>query len=293
MYNWNGKSRGTPLGYRIFVFVLKKMGVLPAYFLLRFVTLYYFLFSYKSSKAIYYYFYQRLGFSRFKSIFKLYSNYYLFGQTLIDKVVIMSGIPNRFTIDFDGEENLRKMVEQKKGGLLLSAHVGNWEIAGHLFKRLNTKVNIVMYDGEDRQIKSYMDSVVGERTVQIILVKDDLSHIYAISEAFQKNEIVCMHADRFVEKNKTFSIDFLGEKAPFPMGPFILAAKFKVPVSFVFSMKETTLHYHFYATSVKDYSQFDKQQIMQEILKDFVLEMENKVMKYPEQWYNYYNFWQK
>ena len=293
MYKWDGKSRGTPLGYKIFVFVLNKMGVLPAYFILRFVALYFFLFSYKSSKAIYYYFHHRLGFSWFKSIYKLYTNYYLFGQSLIDKVVLMSGIPNQFTIDFDGEENLRKIVEQKKGGLLLSAHIGNWEIAGHLFKRLDTKVNIVMYDGEDSQIKSYLESVVGERPVQVILIKNDLSHIYAISEAFQKNEIVCMHADRFVEDNKTCPIDFLGEKAKFPMGPFVLAAKFKVPVSFVFSMKETTLHYHFYATPVKDYSIYDRKNITQEILKNFVLEMENKVTKYPEQWYNYYNFWQQ
>ena len=75
------------------------------------------------------------------------------------------------------------------------------------------------------------------------------------------------------------------------MGPFILAAQFKVPVSFVFAMKETKLHYHFYATPVKDYTQFDKKNMMQEILKDFVCEMENKVVQYPEQWYNYYNFW--
>ena len=69
----------------------------------------------------------------------------------------MSGIPNRFTFNFDGEENLRKMVELGKGGLLLSAHIGNWEIAGHLLKRLNTKINIVMFDGEVQQIKAYLD----------------------------------------------------------------------------------------------------------------------------------------
>jgi len=289
---WNGKSRGTPFGYKIFVWILNKLGVLPAYFVLRFVAVYYFLFSYNSSKAIYYYFHNRLGYSGIKSICKIYRNYYLFGQSIIDKVVLMSEIPNKFKIDFDGEENLRKIAALNKGGLLLSAHLGNWEIAGYLFKRLNTKINIVMFDGEEQKIKEYMGTVTGEKTVNVILIKNDMSHIYEISDAFQKNEIVCMHADRFIEGNKTASIDFLGEKAKFPMGPFVLAAKFKVPVSFVYSMKESALQYHFFASPIKNYSGKDRNAVMQEMQKDYVLELENKVLQYPEQWYNYYYFWQ-
>ena len=34
---------------------------------------------------------------------------------------------------------------------------------------------------------------------------------------------------------KQLSTDFLGEEARFPLGPFILAATFKVPVSYVFA----------------------------------------------------------
>ena len=289
---WNGKSRGTPLGYKIFVWILNKLGVLPAYFVLRFVAVYYFFFSYKSSKAIYYYFHNRLGYSAIKSFCKIYRNYYLFGQSIIDKVVLMSGIPNNFKIEFDGEENLKKIAALNKGGLLLSAHLGNWEIAGYLFKRLNTKINIVMFDGEEQKIKEYMGSVTGEKTVNIILIKNDMSHIYEISDAFQKNEIVCMHADRFIEGNKTASIDFLGEKARFPMGPFVLAAKFKVPVSFVYSMKENSLQYHFFASPIKNYSGVDRNAVMMEMQTDYVKELENKVLHYPEQWYNYYYFWQ-
>ena len=289
---WNGKSRGTPFGYKIFVWILNKLGVLPAYFVLRFVAVYYFLFSYNSSKAIYYYFHNRLGYSGIKSICKIYRNYYLFGQSIIDKVVLMSEITNKFKIDFDGEENLRKIAALNKGGLLLSAHLGNWEIAGYLFKRLNTKINIVMFDGEEQKIKEYMGTVTGEKTVNVILIKNDMSHIYEISDAFQKNEIVCMHADRFIEGNKTASIDFLGEKAKFPMGPFVLAAKFKVPVSFVYSMKESALQYHFFASPIKNYSGKDRNAVMQEMQKDYVLELENKVLQYPEQWYNYYYCWQ-
>lgn len=290
MPSWEGKSRGTRLGYSIFVGILKKAGVLPAYFLLRFVAAWYFLFSFSSSRIILDYF-RRLGYSRLKAFFSLYKNYYLFGQTLIDKIVVMSGIPNRFSFHFDGEENLRKMTATQKGGLLLSAHIGNWEIAGHLLKRLDTKIHIVMFDNEHERIREYLKSVTGESNAHIIVIRNDLSHIYEITEAFKNNELVCMHADRFLEGNKTLATDFLGQKARFPAGPFILASKFRVPVSFVFAMKESTLHYHFFATEIKNYDQEEKEAGIKTMLGDFTREMEKKVKEYPEQWYNYYDFW--
>ena len=290
---WQGKSKGTPLGYRIFVWILKNFGVLPAYFLLRFVVLYYFLFSFKSSRQIYSLYHHKLGYSRFSSVIKIYKNYYLLGQGIIDKIVIMSGIKNKFSFDFDGVENLRKIVALKKGGILLSAHIGNWDVAGHFFTHLETPVNIVLYDGEHEQIKKYLEGVTGKRRVNIIVIKNDLSHIYAISEAFDRNELICMHADRFIEGNKTLSADFLGDKARFPMGPFLLAFKFKVPVSFVFALKESKLHYHFFASQIKDYTKSPKEGVMQEMLNDFSKELEKKLKHYPEQWFNYYNFWQK
>jgi len=289
---WQGKSKGTPLGYRIFVWVLKTFGVLPAYFLLRFVALYYFFFSYKASRQIYYLYRHKLDYSGFSSIKNIYKNYYLLGQSIIDKVVVMSGIKNNFSFDFDGEENLRKIAAMQKGGILLSAHIGNWDVAGHLFKRLETPINIVLYDGEHEQIKQYLEGVTGKRSVKIIVIKNDLSHIYAISNAFANNELVCMHADRFIEGNKTMTSNFLGTPARFPMGPFLLAATFKVPVSFVFALKESTLHYHFFASEIKDYAGFSKESMMQEMLNDFAAEMEKKVKQYPGQWFNYYNFWE-
>ena len=291
MPSWQGKSKGTTLGYRIFVTILKHAGIFPAYFLLRFVAAYYFLFSWKSSKPIYYFFRNRLHYSPVKSLLRLYTNYYKFGQTLIDRVVVMSGIPNKFTFDFDGEENLHRMVAGKRGGLLLSAHIGNWEIAGHLLKRVAARINIVMFDGEHKQIKTYLESVTGERNVHIIVIRNDLTHIYEISEALKNNELVCMHADRYLEGNKLLHTALLGSQAKFPMGPFVLGSKFEVPVSFVFAMKESPLHYHFFSTEPKTYEKGRHAGAMQLMLNDFAIALEEKIHRYPEQWYNYYDFW--
>lgn len=291
MPSWQGKSKGTTFGYSIFVAVIKKFGVRPAYALLAVVAFYYFLFSFKTSKIIYGFYRKRLRYGRFSSLLKLYRNYYRLGQTLIDKIAIMSGAAVNFTFNFDGEENLRQITALQKGGLLLSAHVGNWEIAGYLLKRLNTRINIVMFDGEHQKIKEYLKSVTGETTAKIIVIKNDLSHIFEINEALKNNELVCMHADRFVEGNKTIETDFLGSPAKFPLGPFLLAAKFKVPVAFVFALKETTFHYHFFSTEAKDYSMYEKDESVAQMLKGFAKAMEEKVKTYPEQWFNYYDFW--
>lgn len=289
MPSWQGRSRGNKTGFRIFVWVLRTGGVGPAYLLLRFVTFYFFLSSWKSSRVLYDYFHRRLGYARFKSIYSIYLNYYWFGQTIIDRIVLMAGIPHRFSFDFDGEDHLQRMVSEKQGGLLLSAHIGNWEIAGHLLQRLDTRMNIVMFDGEAQQIKEYVDSVTGARSARIILIKDDLSHIYAIHDALKNNEFVCMHADRFMEGNKTVSEMLLGGMARFPAGPFLLGEAFRVPVSFVFAMKESALHYHFYASPGRVYEK--SKSTPGEMVRDFSRSMETCVRKYPLQWYNYYDFW--
>lgn len=292
MPRWQGKSQGSPLGYRIFVWICKNLGVTPAYILLYFVAGYYFLTSWSSSRHSYYYFRHRMGFGTLRSMLKVYRNYYVFGQTILDKVIVMAGIQNAFTFHFDGVENLKAIVKNGKGGILLSAHVGNWEAAGHLLNHLNTKVNVVMYDGEHEKIKSYLTEVTGGHNFKVIVIRDSMSHVYEIGAALQKNELVCLHADRFLEGNKTSHVTFLGERAPFPIGPFQMAAGFRAPVSFVFAFKETNKHYHFFGSphmlAAEDES---KKEFADRLLNTFVDHLEQKVKRYPEQWFNYYNFW--
>ncbi|QHS62664.1 LpxL/LpxP family acyltransferase [Chitinophaga agri] len=291
MSSWEGKSKGNKLGYSIFIGTLRYGGVLPAYVLLRFVAAYYFLFSYSSSRPIFQYFRTRVGYGWWRSLISVYRNYYVFGQVLIDKVIVMSGIRNKFTFEFEGEQYLREITAAGKGGIMLSAHLGNWEVAGHLFRRLETRINIVMFDGEHERIKKYLSSVTGERNVNIIVIKDDLSHIYAINDALSNQELVCMHADRFLTGNKTVTVPFLGADARFPAGPFLLASTFRVPVSMVFAFKESNTHYHLYATPPREYHGRRRQGV-ENAVQDFVQELEGMVKKYPAQWFNYYDFWE-
>ncbi len=286
--SWEGKSEGNKLGYSIFIGILRFAGVRPAYFLLRFVAFYYFLFS--PSRRFTKDYFHRLGFHGWKAARRMYRNYYLFGQTLIDKIVVMSGLKAPYSFVFEGEHHIEEIMAQGRGGILISAHIGNYELAGHYFKRLPVKVNIVMVENERQQIKQYLESVMSERKLNIITIKEDLSHVYEISAALKNNELIAIHADRFVPGSKTIEGTFLGDKALFPMGPFVLATTFRVPVSYVFCVKEGAMHYHLSSTPPKEYTG-DRKTALASAFADYITEVEAKVKDYPEQWFNYYNFW--
>lgn len=287
---WEGRSRGTTLGYRIFVWLLKYGGLGATYALLPFVTLYYRLFVPAATRPLMYLYTERLQFDRKKASKLIQKNLLVFGQTIIDKIAVLSGAGDKLSFTHEGVEHIEQLVKDGKGGILLSAHLGNWEVAGHLLKRVNTVINIVMYDGEAEQMKQYMQQFESNRSFNIIFIKDDLSHIYEISAALARNELICLHGDRYRPGNRTMQHNFLEKDALFPAGPFILAAKLKAPVCFVFAFKETNFHYHFYAYPPRVYEGRGTQG-MEKMLDEYVDKLEDKLKQYPWQWFNYYDFW--
>ncbi len=298
MANWKGKTNASLFGVKIFVFILNHLGLKIAYFFLRFVALYYFLFSFKANKNLYFYFNHILKYKKLTTFLKMYKNYYIFGQTLLDKVALLAGVKTNFTVNHEGGKNLDKLAANGKGGILVSGHIGNWEIAGQLLNRLNTKFNILMYENEKENIKKFMDEVQKKKNINIIAIKDDdLGHIIELHNAFSNNELVVLHGDRYRNNAPTIETTFLGKTARFPAGPFILAAKFGVPISVVFAIKETSTHYHFFATEPiqvkKTRTEEQTNSTVKELLDQYILEFEKMVHLYPEQWFNYFPFWKE
>lgn len=285
---WDGKTRGGVLGYRIFFFFLKKLGLGFTYFILIFVAFYFLIFSFKSTKANYYFFRKIMKRSVPRTIINIYQSYYVFGQSILDKVAVLAGMKDRFETNSTGLENLYEAVETGKGVFLLSAHLGNWEIAGHFLEKLNTPVNIVLFDNEHQSIKKMLKSEEKLKKFNIIPYSNDFSHLIAINRAIKNSEIVCLHGDRFHEGSKTIEIDFVGQKALFPSGPFKLVNKFKVPFCYVFAIKSGMYNYDFYAFRGKN-----EENKVENIINGYVERLEIMLNQYPKQWFNYYQFWQK
>ncbi len=283
---WDGKTRGGLLGYRIFIFFLKKIGLGFTYFILAFVAFYFLIFSLKSTKANFYFFRTIMKKSAISSISSIYQSYYLFGQTILDKVAVAVGMKHRFTTNSTGLENLYDVLKLKQGVFLLSAHLGNWEIAGHFLTKLEVPVNIVLFDNEHQNVKKMLQSEEKLKKFKVITYSNDFSHLIAINKAIKNKEIVCLHGDRFHEGSKTIELNFAGQKAKFPLGPFQLINKFQVPFCYVFAIKSGKYKYDFFA--FKGENADNK---VENIIEGYIERLEKMLNQYPKQWFNYYQFW--
>ena len=295
MSDWSGKSRGGVWGYRFFIFLIKHTNIKVVYFCIKVVAIYFLVFTNKVS--LYFYFRKIHGYKRGRTIKSIYKNYCILGEVLVDKVMVLNGMTSRFTYSFEGEEYLQEMSNGGKGGILIGAHIGNWEMAGQLLDRIDTRINILMLEAEHEKIRKEMDDFVGNRNFNIIPHKDDYSHLFLISEAVKNNEFVVLHGDRYLPGANTVSTSFMGKPARFPSGPLYLASKNNVPVSFVYTLKDSPTHYHFYATPGKVFPYPSKLKTRKLHIKgmvdEYVSSLENIVSKYPLQWFNYHHFWEK
>lgn len=295
MSSWSGRSKGKPLGYRIFIFILKNINIRFAYFIVWFVALYYFIFADK--QAIKHFYRTAFNFQDKKLRRSVFGNFYMLGKIMLDRITLLAGFKGKYTFDFEGEENLHQMASSGKGGIILGAHAGNWEVAGKLLKRLDTPVHIVMYDGERSEIKDLLEETTGGKAFNVVYIKEnDMAHIYKINDIIKRGELIAMHGDRFLPGNKYHMCSFFRKMAPFPLGPYYLAASLKVPICFVSTMKETANHYHFYSSeplSVGDEKSSRKtlHNDTKKIAEKYAANLESIVKKYPLQWFNYYNFW--
>ncbi|HEY8365813.1 MAG TPA: lipid A biosynthesis acyltransferase [Bacteroidia bacterium] len=300
MSEWQGKSRGGVLGYKIFIWLLRSAGLKAAYVLLFFVAFYFIPFAPSATKSSWFYFRKIHRFGIFKSAFAVYKNYFSFGQSILDRIALLGGVKTHLSFEFDGEENLHQLAADKQPALLISAHIGNWEIAGNLFKNIGGQINILMYEAEHENLKKLLDSVQKEKSktknVNVITLKDDLSHVLELKKVIDNGELIALHGDRVPPQSKFFYFNFMGRQAKFPTGPFYLSGKFKVPVCFVFACKEGMGHYHLFCTKPIYYNFYgsptQREESLKQLINDYVIAVEEKVKKYPYQWYNFYKFWE-
>ncbi|MBI6118796.1 LpxL/LpxP family acyltransferase [Salegentibacter maritimus] len=288
MANWKGQSRGSVLGLKIYVFIIKTFGLYASYFVLLFVALYFVFFAFNATQSVYFLFRKHLGYSKIGAVFNIYKSYFTFGRIQLDRVAIASGLKHKYTFEFDGIQHIQNLLNQKRGGILLTAHIGNFNLAKHFFdkKHDHNIINLVVTDLEHEEIKNYLESVTGKSTIKLIVLQDDLSHIFKMNQALKNNELLVFAADRYTPKAKTYTEYFMGQAVQFPQGPFKLAARNNIPVLFVHIMREQNFHYHFYARPYNPEKNDAKN-----LLKAYIENLEIMVKKYPHQWYNYYDYW--
>jgi len=288
---WSGKSRGGSFGYRFFIYIIRRFGIKFAYFFLVFIVVHFIPFAPLATKSNWKYFRKIQGYSFFKTIIMLYKNYFRFGQILIDKVAVRVGFAGKYRYEFENYDAFLEKLNSNRGVILIGAHVGNWEAGGNFFGDYARKINIVMYDAEYQKIKDILEQHLSPVAHKIIPISEsDFSHIFSIKEALDNREYVCFQGDRFMGEKSSKTLDFMGYPARFPTGPFLLASRFEAPVVFYFSMRERGMKYRF----IFNVTELRKGKSgIDDLMRLYVDSLEKILKKYPEQWFNYYDFWGK
>lgn len=294
MTEWKGKTRGGVFGYLFFIFLIKKIGIKAAYVFLSTIVLYFIPFAPKATKSIWYYSRKILNRNVSSSISMLFLNYYRLGQTLIDKVAIGNGMRAKYNFRFDNYDEFLSILNANTGAIIIGAHIGNWEIGTPFFDDYGKKINIVLYDAEYQRIKEILEQNTVSSDFKVIPVNNnDLNHVFAIKEALDNKEYICFQGDRYINEERCLNTYFMGKEANFPLGPFLLAAKMKVPVVFYYAMREPKKTYRFHFTLATSLTKGNDIRPEQQLLNQYVSSLENMLDKYPEQWFNYYQFWNK
>ena len=290
---WTGRTRGGVLGNWIFLVLLKTCGLRAAYALLVPVTFYYLFTAAKALRASREYLARRLSPANPATTFiRVWKHFFRFGQILIDRAAIIAGLA-RFEFEFDGEEHLEAALAKGRGLLLVTAHVGNWEAAGHMLSRLGVPVNVVAYEGELARVKRLFDRAMSGRKLRVIEAGDSLETGLKIISALGRGEIVAMHADRALDA-KLVAIDFLGAEAGFPSGPYLVAATTGVPLITAFVARKATGKYLFKAwpaENLKSDSRDERDHLVRETMARFAGRLEDFLKENPYQWLNFYDFW--
>jgi predicted LPLAT superfamily acyltransferase len=291
---WDGKSRGSSTGTRIFIRIISVVGPFPAYVLCIFVSLYYAFFDAKGGAALRSF---RSHLGRTTTVWHLFRHFFAFGMSLIDRYAFLTGRHRWFRFESFREDVMAQAAAKGVGAILLGAHIGNWEIAGNILpQKLNFPIYCVMLDAEDGDVREMFRKALDARKTTVIPVgPDGLDFVFRVRDALSHNGIVCMHGDRDMGA-KGQKHNFLGEDVVFPMGPFAIAAATCAPIVPIMVTKRGLRTYVFKAYApilFEGITRENRDKYIFTAMERYVGILEQVVKERPYEWFNFYDYWAK
>jgi predicted LPLAT superfamily acyltransferase len=195
------------------------------------------------------------------------------------------------------DEEFKAARADPRGAVVLSAHLGVPEVMraiATLGQRRN--VNILAHSGNAVKFAELMSKMAPLSTVRIIEVTDlGLSAAMTLAASMEKGEWAVILADRVAPHGKSPSVwvPFLGQDAPFPMGPFILASALKCPVYTLFSVRQKGRYRVLLRKFSErlDFPRKDREAALKNTATRFAAVLEEQALANPFQWFNFYDFW--
>ncbi|MBQ0044867.1 MAG: acyltransferase [Bacteroidales bacterium] len=276
---------------RTLVVLFRFMPVEVLYAFMGMVIPFYMIFNRQGYLSSYHWFRRRFGFGPIKSFFGVYRNHFVFGQVILDRFATYAG--KKFRFEFDGKEKFDALAAGGPGFMMVSSHVGNYELAGYSLSTEGRKFNALVFAGETETVMKNRNIMFGSNCISMIPMSEDMSHIFALSCALSNGEIVSMPGDRIFGSQKSVRCSFMGKDADFPMGPFALAVQKNVSALAAFVMKTGSRSYRVVLREIGWGDAAGKAEKIQRMAEAYAAEMGTVMGAFPYQWFNYYDFWKE
>lgn len=242
-----------------------------------------------SRRTAYRYFRDRHGYGRIRAAWATYINHCKFAQVVIDKFAMYAG--KKFEVEVIGMDRFNELASKDEGFLHMSSHIGNYEIAGYTLVSERKTINAVVYAHEKASVMENRNNMFTRTNIRMITLRQDMSHLFEIDQALCNGDIVSFPTDRFMGQAKCVECTFLGKTAKFPQGPFSVATMRGLDVLAVNVMKTGLVKYRIYVTPLQYDKEAPRREQLRQLSQAYVAELEKRVLEYPEQWYNFFDFW--
>jgi len=232
-----------------------------------------------------------------------YRHFLRFGSAMLDKVAGWRGeLQLGKQVVFAPGAEAALDITGPDGKLILASHLGDVEACRALAQREGAKtINALVFSDNARRFKQVMEEMAPQAGIHLMPVTDiGPETAILIKEKLDRGEWVAIVGDRIAvtpQRGGSWRViwsEFMGQPAPFPQGPFILASILRCPVVLIFALCQQgklTLHCEPFADPLL-LPRGERQQALQQTVDRYAQRLEHYALLSPLDWFNFFDFWQ-
>jgi KDO2-lipid IV(A) lauroyltransferase len=190
-----------------------------------------------------------------------------------------------------GFSHIAEARARGRGVLLLTGHLGNWEVGGLMLAEIGQPIHVVLVPDIFPGVERARQRLHRERGVVEIPVDRSFVPTLTVMRALESNAIVAMHGDRDFN-NTGIAVPFFGREAFFPRGPFRVAMATGATVLPAFIVRVPDGRYR---AIIEEPLEIERtggsEETLRRNVERYVRILERYVGAYPEQWYSFYPIW--
>lgn len=188
----------------------------------------------------------------------------------------------------EGLEHIDQGLSLGKGLIIVSAHIGNWELGGVTLGLLGYRVNAVALTHTHTRVNRFFNRQRQSKGLRVIPIA---SAVRGCLEAFSRNEIVCLVGDRDFTQGGLV-MDFFGRPTMIPKGPAVFSLRNKVPLLCGFTVHEGRERFRlFFDPLIQFLPTGEYEKDIRSLTELFVKQIEACIRRYPDQWAMFRQFW--